>query len=207
MPRARDHADLFPFMNPNPIPTSAGPATLAPPPARNPGPDSPPAELKEVAMQQLHEASEGVKEQAHEAIESAKQTGKDLFESQKGRLAEKLGGYCSALGAARESFDRDDLKLLAEPADRAIDAMKRLQGYLRTSSGERIFRDAGQLARRRPEWVFGALFVAGLACGRFLKAAAPNDGRHVAEGEAPPSSPAPGTSHPAAPPTSNLSIR
>jgi hypothetical protein len=196
-------------MNPHPAPTpgAAGLATVAPPPARNPEPATSPGELKDVAKQQLHEATEGVKEQAHEAIETAKQTGKDLFDSQKGRLVEKLGGYCSALGAARESFDRDDLKRLAEPADRAIDAMQRLQQYLRNSNGERIFRDAGQLARRRPEWVFGALFVAGLACGRFLKAAAPNDARSVSEGAVPSPVPqAPTLSNPAVPPTSTLSI-
>jgi hypothetical protein len=136
-------------------------------------PQSATKELAAAAKEQLKTASAEIKDTAQEAFQAAKGAGEDLFATQKHQLAGKLHAYRDALQAARGSLDQDDVKLLASPADRAIRALDRAETYLSNCDGKRLLGDAADLARRRPEWFFGALFLAGLAGGRFLKAATP----------------------------------
>lgn len=59
---------------------------------------------------------------------------------------------------------------LAGVFEAAADRVEQLGGYLEHTSGERLLRDAEDLARRHP-WAFaGVGLIAGLAASRFLKA-------------------------------------
>jgi hypothetical protein len=147
-------------------PTASRPPgnTATPPPKEQPPPP---------AKDSLREATETLKSGASETLQSAKQAGDDFLAEQKKRLASKLDEYTAALDAACESLQQDEQNPLAGPAKRAARRMEQAANYLRDTSRESALQDLGDLARRKPEWVFGALFVAGLATARFLKASPP----------------------------------
>ena len=175
LPGAPEETDNPSTMNPT---LSGNPATpgssVEPSPPGGPDASHPTAkELAAVAKEQLQTAGEEIKDTAQEAFQAAKDAGEDLLVTQKQQLVEKLQAYKGALQAARGSLEQDEMKLLAVPADRAIRALDRAGTYLSNCDGQRLLHDAATLARRRPEWFFGMLFVAGLAGGRFLKAATP----------------------------------
>lgn len=188
-------------MNPKPTDIFGPPmATIDRPPGTEPGATTPTvADSASAAKEQLKEATSTIKEGAMEALESAKQAGEDLFTTQKRNFVEKIEKYRSALTEARQSLDRDEVNMLVGPVDKATDILERAGRYLQNCDRGKFLRDAGDLARRKPEWVFGALFVAGLAGGRFLKAAAPKTPAAPARTSTPPVAPSAASSLPSYP--------
>ena len=126
--------------------------------------------LKNVAREQGTAALEQVKAGAQSAAQQAQKAGHSYIAKQKETLAEKVGEYAKAAHAAAERLQADDGNMLAEPTGRAAEQLERFSGYLRERDAMDLLDDLEGLARRRPEVVFGGLFVAGLAAARFLKA-------------------------------------
>lgn len=154
----------------NPLETTA----LPPAPSSVPSPTPPEPPIKTVVRQQVHDASSAIKDGAAEALDTAKETATNLLAEQKGKLADLVSSYGKSLGAAGDRLSDEDGNSLVQPARRAARQLETAAVYLREKSGTEILHDLGRVARSKPEWVFGGLFVAGLAAARFLKASAPD---------------------------------
>jgi hypothetical protein len=126
-----------------------------------------------IVRQQAHDASTAIKEGAVEALDTAKETASTLLDEQKGKLADLLSGYGKALISAGDRLAEEDGNSLVQPARKAARQLESAAQYLREKSGTDVMHDLGRVARSKPEWIFGGLFVAGLAAARFLKASAP----------------------------------
>ena len=111
-----------------------------------------------------------MKEGLHSAQHQAREAGRTFIHNQQGMLAERLGEYAEAARAASERLQGDEGNRLAKPAERAAEGLERLSSYLRDKEPADLMDDLERFARRRPEVVFGGLFIAGLAAARFLKA-------------------------------------
>ena len=133
---------------------------------------SPYQTVKEATAEQLKQAASNVKESGKEALQTAKQASSHFLDEQKDKIAAKIDRYTEAVKSACETLETTEANPLVSPAHRASRQMERVSEYLRSRSMMDFLGDMGDLARRRPEIVFGSLFVAGLASVRFLKASA-----------------------------------
>lgn len=127
-------------------------------------------EVKEAAGEQFRQAADGLKESGDEALQSAKEAGNHFVDEQKEKFASRIDHYTDAVKAACETLQATEGNPLVSPAQRASRQMERAADYLRSHDAMDFLDDLGNLARRRPEIVFGGLFVIGLASMRFLKA-------------------------------------
>ncbi|MFZ7127645.1 MAG: hypothetical protein ACOWWM_15925 [Desulfobacterales bacterium] len=88
---------------------------------------------------------------------------------QKKKLTEQLTETARAL---RQSGDQMPNNSTAGLIRMSADTIDRMGNYLRNRSVDDILGDAQAYARRRPWWVVGGAFVAGLAVARFMKSSA-----------------------------------
>lgn len=114
--------------------------------------------------------AEEVQTAATDAAARAKQEGRDFLHRQKDRAAEEVGHFEAAVRRAGETLRDEQDDNLADYADRAAGQLSRLRDYLQRQDLQDLLHDVENTARRRPEMLFGGLFVAGLATARFLKA-------------------------------------
>lgn len=116
------------------------------------------------------EAKEQIKSQAAAAKDEAVERGRSFVAQQKERTASELGALGNAARDIAEKLRREGHESVAEYTEMIAGGIDRTAGYLRNSQFDRLYRDASDFARRRPQVVLGGLFVAGLALSRFLKA-------------------------------------
>ena len=126
--------------------------------------------LKSAAQEQGGAAIEEIKTATQSATRQAQEAGRDFIQEQKENLAQKVDQYTEAMRAACERLRTEDDNVLVGPAQKALDQLERMSGYLREKQAADVLDDLESYARRRPEVVFGGLFVAGLATARFFKA-------------------------------------
>ena len=126
--------------------------------------------LKSAAQEQGGAAVEEIKTVAQSATRQAQEAGRDFIEEQKENLAQKVDQYADAMRAACEKLRSEEGNVLVGPAQKAVDQLERMSGYLREKQPADVLDDLESYARRRPEVVFGGLFVVGLAAARFFKA-------------------------------------
>ena len=100
----------------------------------------------------------------------AQEAGRDFIQEQKENLAQKVDKYAEAVRATSERLRSEEGNVLADPAQKAAQQLERVSSYLRDKEPGDFLYDLESYARRRPEVVFGGLFVVGLAAARFLKA-------------------------------------
>jgi hypothetical protein len=117
---------------------------------------------------------ERLKEQGAQLVNRLEERGASMLEEQKQAICEEIHHYSTALRRAAESLHEDADERVATAADRIADELEAASEYLDNRRVSAIYHDAEEFARRRPEWVFGGLFLAGLAFGRFLKASGRN---------------------------------
>ena len=103
-------------------------------------------------------------------LDQAQEAGRDFIDEQKENLAQRVDQYTEAMRLACEKLRSEEGNVLAGPAQKAVDQLERMSGYLREKQLADVLDDLESYARRRPEVVFGGLFVVGLAAARFLKA-------------------------------------
>jgi gas vesicle protein len=160
--------------------------------------------LKSEAQEQGGAAVEEMKTVAQSATRQVQDAGREFVQEQKENLAQKVDQYTEAMRAACESLRSEEGNVLLGPAQKAADQLERMSGYLREKQPADLLDDLELYARRRPEVVFGGLFVVGLAAARFFKASrkrprrnASTPGHSTAVSRSVPSSPsAPSTSLP-----------
>jgi hypothetical protein len=126
--------------------------------------------LKGAAREQGSAAVEEIKTAAQSPAREAQEAGRDFVHGQKENLAQRVHKYAEALRAASERLRDEEGNVLAEPAQKGAEQLERMSSYLREKEPADLLEDLETFARRKPEVVFGGLFVLGLATARFLKA-------------------------------------
>ena len=125
------------------------------------------------------EAWDEARHAARDAAEQTKTRTQELAEGQKTRAAEKIEGYGSAVHRAAEKLRDENDENLAHYADVVANEFDRAAGYLRQRDLRSLMHDIEDGIRRRPEIALGALFIAGLAIARFVKASSPPPRRYA----------------------------
>lgn len=138
--------------------------------------------LKEEASDAYRTAKREATEQARRLSERVKEQSASFFQSQQGRVAEELAKLGRITRDTAQRLDDENDPTIAHYARGAADLLDDAQSYLRDQDLSTLTRDLGNLTRRRPEWVLGGMFVAGLAISRFLKASADRE-NHAYAGE------------------------
>ena len=133
------------------------------------------ADLKRKASDALDQAKQQGKEQANRLGDRARQSSASFVNQQKDRVAGEVGTFSRAARDAAKRLEDEGDEKVATYAHKAADAMDEARNYLADRDLSGLTRDAGDVARRHPEWVLGGMFVAGLAISRFLKASAERD--------------------------------
>jgi hypothetical protein len=126
--------------------------------------------LKESARKEGSAAVGQIKSAAQSAVRSAQETGQSFVTNQKESLANRFTEYANAAQSMSEKLRGEDDNILAGPAEKAAESLNRISDYLRQKGPAELLDDLESLARRRPELVFGGLFVVGFAAARFFKA-------------------------------------
>ncbi len=127
--------------------------------------------IKSTVKQEAAETGFKIKDEAKAASGHLKEAGKRFAESQKTALSGKTGELAQAVTALCDKLQQGgEPNLLAGPAQSCAAQLTTLSRYLKESNPEQILHGVESLARRRPELVFGGLFLTGLLTARFLKA-------------------------------------
>lgn len=128
------------------------------------------SDKREELTQQASEVAEQAKRKAREAAEHAKSSGMQYAREKKVRLAEEIGVLSDAIRKASGKLHEEQHESIASYVDVAAEQLDRCRQAIETREVGELVGDAQEFARRRPELVYGGLFVAGLAAMRFLKA-------------------------------------
>ena len=126
--------------------------------------------LKESARKEGSAAVDQIKSATQSAVHTAQETGQNFVKSQKENLASRFSEYANAVQSISEKLRGNDDNILAGPAEKAAGSLNRISDYLREKEPGEVLDDLESLARRKPELVFGGLFVIGFAAARFFKA-------------------------------------
>ena len=126
--------------------------------------------LKESARKEGSAAVDQIKSATQSAVHTAQETGQNFVKSQKENLASRFSEYANAVQSISEKLRGNDDNILAGPAEKAAGSLNRISDYLREKEPAELLDDLESLTRRKPELVFGGLFVVGFAAARFFKA-------------------------------------
>jgi hypothetical protein len=108
--------------------------------------------------------------QAAEVGQRIKERGGQFLDEQKRRAAEELGGIGSSVRQAAGQLSDGPLEAVGGYVETAAESLDRVARYLGERDLAGLVEDTDELARRRPAWFLGGMFVAGIALARFLKA-------------------------------------
>ena len=122
------------------------------------------------ASDNAHKAAEHAREAARDTTRRIREQGTSLATAQKERAAEELSHFSHAIHRAAETLHEEGDHNIADYADMTAERIDQATRYLRERELGGLVDDAEEATRRRPELVYGGLFVAGLALSRFLKA-------------------------------------
>ena len=118
--------------------------------------------------------------QVGELVEQVKQEGEDFLSQRKSLVAEQFTNVSGAIRRAADKLHDTDSEFIATYVDRAADKVDDVGRYIEEHDLRDVIEDAGVLARQQPLLFGGAMFLAGLAGARFVKAATaepPRNGR------------------------------
>lgn len=127
------------------------------------------------AKRQATELTGKAKEELRQATNQAKSKGQEYAANKKRQFSGEIGVFSDAIRSAAETLHQEKHDSVACYADAAAEQLDRLRDTIESKSSRELVRDARRLIHRRPEVVYGGLFVAGLAVMRFLKASASHD--------------------------------
>lgn len=129
---------------------------------------------QEELRQQAVEMTEAAKAKACQAAGQAKESGAQYAREKKARVAEEIGVFSGAIRKASSKLHDEQHDSIASYVDAAAEQLDCCRHSLESKDIGEIVDDVQDFARRRPEVVYGGLFVAGLAAMRFLKASSPS---------------------------------
>lgn len=131
------------------------------------------AAKQEELKRQAADVADAAKQKACEAAEQAKHSGVQYAHEKKARVAEEIGVFSNAIRKASGKLHEEEHGSIASYVDVAAEQLDRCRQSLESKEINEIVDDVQDFARRRPEVVYGGMFVAGLAAMRFLKASKP----------------------------------
>lgn len=131
------------------------------------------AATQEELKRQAAEVAEAAKQKACEAAEQAKHSGVQYAHQKKVHLAEEIGVFSKAIRKASDKLHEEQHDSIASYVDVAAEQLDRCRQSLESKDINELVDDVQDFARRRPEMVYGGMFIAGLAAMRFLKASTP----------------------------------
>jgi len=129
--------------------------------------------IKGAAREQTSAAFQQIKENAQTVAQQAKAAGTGFFNSQRQNLVRRVDAYAECARTAADTLRGSDGGSFAGAVDTAAEQLTRVSGYFREREPMEVVRDVEDFARRRPEIIFGGMFLLGLAASRFLKASRP----------------------------------
>ncbi len=121
--------------------------------------------IKDAARQTVSQ----IKTAATDTAGRVRDQASEMAAQQKTGVADRIGGYSSAVHKTAESLEGEDPNI-AWLTHRAADRLSGIAEYVRHRDLTELKSDAEALARRHPAAFFGGLFVAGLVVGNLLKA-------------------------------------
>lgn len=114
----------------------------------------------------VHDAAEQVRNSAVKRVESVRHTA-EVARAEAADKVRKLGHAVRKIGEHMRIEEQNYV------ADHANDASRRIESvadYIEGVELKTLLRDAEDMSRQKPFWVFGGALMVGLATGRFLKA-------------------------------------
>lgn len=130
------------------------------------GPKSIPQVAKQTVAATAQMASEKVREQTGVAKEKVLHR----IDAQKENAAAKVADIGEAIRDAELSLQEKNHARAAEYVGRIADRVEALAQRVETAHPKDLYRSANEFARRRPKLTVAAMFLGGLALGRFLRA-------------------------------------
>ena len=118
------------------------------------------------------------RDKASEVATRAKEQGRSFAEERKGWLGDEISHISDAVWRAGDELRKENDEQLAQYTEALATRIDRVASYMRERNVDQLIHDAAAATRRRPEIVFGGMFVAGLALARFLKASEKNGHRY-----------------------------
>lgn len=134
--------------------------------------------MKSQAIEAGQQAKRHATDMAQQAGQAMRQHGSQLIDNQKQRLVEQISGARDATQAAVTKLRGEHDDNIATYVESVATYLDRAQQYLNDRDGSALLRDAQDLARRKPAWFLGGMFVAGVAIARFAKAERPEQSSH-----------------------------
>lgn len=136
---------------------------------------------KQTVRQKTRETTAHLKQGARDATRNLKQKGsetahqlqdqsKEFMQTRKAELAGRISGCGAAVRRAADKLRDEQDPNIASYADMVADRFQQAGDYIQSRDISSIYHDVEDMARRRPEILFGGMFVVGLALSRFLKA-------------------------------------
>lgn len=134
-------------------------------------------EVKDAARQAADEARRQAAHLASDARQAVasqasklQQKGADYVVRQKNFLVDEVSHVSAAVRQAAQKLHEEGDDRVASYVEQAASGIEGVGSYLRDRDPSALCDDFETLARRRPEIVYGGLFLAGLGIARFLKA-------------------------------------
>jgi len=123
--------------------------------------------------QQVRDAARETKEKTLRAAEGLKERYMHAAWDCKEGVASRTRRLGDVLHNAAEELRRDGDPNVADGIEAAARRVEDLSEYLHQADFTTLKRSTADFTRRHPEWVYGGMFIAGLAIARLLKAGAP----------------------------------
>lgn len=129
-------------------------------------------EGRDQAKQKAHQAYDELRQGTQKIARDSGNYLKNIAAEQQHCLVEKLEEYRDALKAASDQLESDDDTMASKNIRKATSGLQCVTDYLRESEPNDLLSDASEIARKRPEIVFGGLFLVGLGIARVMKSSA-----------------------------------
>ena len=131
---------------------------------------------KQMASEASRQASHLASDARHAVASQAAQMqrkGAEFVARQKDCLVEEVSHVSAAVRQAAQKLHEEGDDRVASYVEQAASGIEGVGNYFRDRDAAALCDDFESLARRRPEIVYGGLFLAGLGIARFLKASRP----------------------------------
>lgn len=118
----------------------------------------------------LSQGASEVTDQAREGVQRTRVRLEDELAQRRTRISKSIRSVGEVLDTAGSKLGDDDV--VADGLHYVSGKIERVASYIESADPHRVAHDLGDVARERPAWVFGGVFVLGLALGRFAKSSA-----------------------------------
>ncbi|MGH7528961.1 MAG: hypothetical protein ACREMN_01115 [Gemmatimonadales bacterium] len=122
-----------------------------------------------MANTHIERQARGAAPSQKDPIERAAAQAHSTFETVRLNVTDTIDRVARAFERAGEQLGQEDQNGLAERVRQATGKAQSAARYLRDKSPLELKNDLDDFARRRPAWLLGGAFVAGLVGARFLK--------------------------------------